>query len=392
MADEQLFMRLFSQHPMADPWVDGGAVVDAFEELVPEWAPRVWGHDDPPRQRYQRDDLPSVWWSGDTFSWKGQRKGKPEAIVRLRDLPETVHTEITVIGEAVSVDPARTVALMRRLVERFGVDYGYVHVVTPADQVDSHPDSAYISPVDGPWMAASAKMLRTGLPNLWWVNVFGPAVVEVLGAARIATAPTQAVEEVADDTWLVQLTNSPLDAVTDPDRFAAVRSAVKAHLGFDAFWDPSAGKAGRYRAAQLPMPGQPPSTATMVVYGPAGFTQKREVRAVWQPFATEKTPGVWRLEGLDSRTLISLVESMPEANRTDQVNAIPTLDRFASLARRHGDLTFSGTLASANGGTEGLTIDTLWVPDDVTDDEIDALADDADDDEKVAGGRALWWD
>lgn len=281
---------------------------------------------------------------------------------------------------------------MRRLVERFGADYGYLHVVTPADQVDSHPDSAYISPVDGPWMTASAKMFRTGLPNLWWANVFGPAVVEVLGSERIATAPAQAVEEVAEGTWLVQLTNSPLDAVTDPDRFAAVRSAVKAHLGFDAFWDPSAGKAGRYRAAQLPMPGRPPSTATLVVYGPAGFTQKRDVRATWEPFATEKDPGVWRLEGLDSRTLISLVESMPEANRTDQVNAIPTLDRFASLARRHGDLTFSGTLASANGGTEGLTIDTLWVPDDVTDDEIDALADDADDDEKVAGGRALWWD
>jgi hypothetical protein len=76
--------------------------------------------------------------------------------------------------------------------------------------------------------------------------VFGPAYTEMLGRARLATAPTARVDELSGECFYVQLTDSTRDVFERWSEVHTVRRAVVEHPGRTVFFDPSAGESRPY--------------------------------------------------------------------------------------------------------------------------------------------------
>ena len=81
--------------------------------------------------------------------------------------------------------------------------------------------------------------LRHWLPALPWATVFGDAYVRMFGMELLMSAPAFKVEKLSDSAVYIQLTPSLFDLEADYQSFHATRLKVQAHLGNEAFFDPS---------------------------------------------------------------------------------------------------------------------------------------------------------
>ncbi len=390
MPTSDLFLTVLSPRALTAA-ADGEAIVDAIDADTPEWFPRQWGYDDALSEPFDRGELEKIW--GDGVMWYGEGKGSGRPLGSFHAAGPRHFSDVSVSSPEALVDGARAAALLRTLAVQTDAVYGFAHRLVAGDLPTTERRSARISH-NGPAMSTNGRFLAsTGLPNVWWANVFGPPVVEVLGAQRIASAPAEVVTRLGDDRWYVQLTASILDNETDPDGFERVRATLKRHLGADAFWDPAKGNAGPYRTIRLPEiePRSSPRPEPMTGLGPAGFTQAPELGRRWEPWSRESRRGVWELRDVPADALGELVAALPEENRSAEVNQIPPLDVFASIAGAVPFARFSGTVVGPGSGTEGVTIDRLWVPADTPGTALAPIEGSADTDERDETGRTLWW-
>lgn len=383
-----LFLRMLSSRPLTEPG-DGKAILDLFDEWAPEWAPHRWGFSEP-FSPADRERMTAVW--GDGIMWYGAGKGQP--LVSFFAASSSVHYSILGVSSPTGlVDGERVAALLRALAARTGAVYGFAHRLVEADLASTEPRSASMARLGPSMYTAGTFLAQSGLPNVWWANIFGLPVVELFGADRIATAPAHLVEPLGKDLWYLQLTDSILDNETDFARVEAARAAVKAHLGADAFFDKAKGRSGPYRTIRLPeLPPRPaPRSYKIDGFGPEGYTQIPQIRARWETWSRQVDSDLWELVDLPADALTELVEVLPPENRKARVNQIPTLNTFARLASRVPVARFSGKVVGPGPGTEGVIIEQVWVPQDIDDPLLDKIASTADDDSRANGGRILWW-
>jgi hypothetical protein len=394
-----LFFELFSAGSLVDAG-EGPIVLDALDRCVPGWSPRSWGFYEPFGQ-FDRDRLESMW-VDDHLMWWGRGADRP--LASLVANPQQPLKHLVINGAAAGADADGVARLLTTLAAPLDTVYGFAHLVVDADAKTSAPGTGRVHPELGPLMNVRAPdLIRRGLPNLWWANVFGPPIVDVVGEERIATAPAHTVTQLGEMLWYLQLTESFLDNQSDPDGFNQVRAKVKAHLGADVFWDPDKGESGPYRPPQLyvpaprpprPMRGTAPATPTVTpaVTVLADVVDRPEVRALWEAWAEQQTAGVWTIRDLPAESFVALTAALPASQRTEEINDRPTLDRLSLIAQAYPFARLSGTLTGAATPSPELSFDRLWLPAGIDDPDLDLLALSADSDESDGAGRTLWWD
>jgi hypothetical protein len=77
------------------------------------------------------------------------------------------------------------------------------------------------------------------IPNVHWLDFFGPPYVEMLGEEKLRTAPCHKIEELQDGGFMLMLTPTPVEAYSREGRMKA--EAVKRHLGEEYFYHPEDG-------------------------------------------------------------------------------------------------------------------------------------------------------
>ncbi len=123
------------------------------------------------------------------------------------------------------------------------------------------------------------------------------------------------------------------------------------------------------------------------------WAQAAGLRVLWEPWVVEAGDGIWQVRGIPSASFLQIFDALPEANREAGFNDAPTLEELAGVARRYPSARFGGSVVGPDGGTEGLSIEYLWVPADALgDDTVTEMRESADEDLAADGGRALWWD
>jgi hypothetical protein len=389
--DPDLFLCLLLTPP-ADQQAFGQRLVEQLDARVPELAPNRWGFGDPSMPP-DRSQLLRVWHSG--IMWDGAGwAGVHGSFFVDRRLP---YAEVQVRSPFGVVEGDRAAELLQGVAAAEGGVYGFVHRLLPSDLATSERQTASITHLGPPMNANVRKLGSSGLPNVWWANVFGPPLVELLGAERIATAPAYAVGELGAGLWYLQLTESILDNETDPEGFEDARARVKAHLGADAFYDPLKGADGAYRVIALPEPA-PRKRRTGGVrrisgFGPAGYLDVDEVKGLWEPWARGTSqPDVWDLLDLPSDALIALAELLADEQLDVEVNQIPPLSLFVQVAREVPDARFSGLVCGPAAGTESLSVEQVWVPDTTVCVTVDQASKSADrDDLDDRGDRTVTW-
>jgi len=94
---------------------------------------------------------------------------------------------------------------------------------------------------------------RRYLPDVFWLQVFGPPYVDLIGKERMLSCPGFRVEEVAENKVLIQLTENITDVEEHFGAFQELREAVKQHLGRDLFFDVEKGRKATYRVPEFVM-------------------------------------------------------------------------------------------------------------------------------------------
>jgi hypothetical protein len=97
-----------------------------------------------------------------------------------------------------------------------------VHVLT-AEEVSRGGQGGTITFEDRartkPILIVTQRELERWIPNIYWVTMLGPSYAAHFGRNRISSSPAHEVEEVAADTFLLQLTPSIEDLRTDFSEF-----------------------------------------------------------------------------------------------------------------------------------------------------------------------------
>ena len=231
---------------------DGKTLMGLLEELIPEWMPGRWGHDEPLRRTYSPELLEEAW--SDELLWKG-RGARVNGSIFKPFGPRIRYGLVKIESDSSELGVTRAIALLERLGVAFDGVYGLLHLVTRRDTKGAAPDSAAYYD-DEPYLFVPEIQLRRWLPDLYWGNLLGPPYLELFGRERIESAPAHTVKHVGPDLYYLQLSERLEDLRDRWDEVAAVRAAVKQHLGANAFWDPTLGEDHPYDvpafAAPLP--------------------------------------------------------------------------------------------------------------------------------------------
>jgi hypothetical protein len=224
---------------------DARALLRLLCQSVPELAPEYYGNFEPLTERFNPADLENALkaWKY-PFLWK-RRRPRSEGSVWMEN--PNMHTSIYILTQSHSVDLSKLCAFLQASVLLLGADFGYLHLVTEAESASPNAHDMLTPFCPG----LTTHELRKHLPNLCWATVFGPPYVELFGRERILSAPASIVEEFAQNTICIQLSESLLDLQSKYDEVNAVRQAVKKHLNCDAFFDPAADSGRKYRVPEF---------------------------------------------------------------------------------------------------------------------------------------------
>lgn len=249
----------------------------ALAKHLPAHLPTRYGSAEPLTKIYEQDRLGAIlkeW--GKAYFMTSNAEG---ALIQVGfGAPKSAkprHTSIALSFRAKGEQEAAGVTgFIHEISEAFRADYAMAHILTETELRERmaekllRPTSPPEPPVeqiveqmrDAAKRKGFAPVLQgleiTGLgthrlvkylPDLYWLNVFGPPYVEVFGPDKLRSAPVAAVAELPYGGVSLQLTSPLADNAQAWSKFAAVRAKCKSHLNSNVFFDPAATLQHSYR-------------------------------------------------------------------------------------------------------------------------------------------------
>ena len=238
VADESWVIELLSDRRIDDPET-GRALLSSLFEVMPEFRIVLFG-DIEPEQVWSDEllnDLGAVWPPVyQDFSFEATR-GVVGSFVSIQG--NHIHSVILLRGSYDGPEDLEAIALIKRIADLVGVEFGLVHRFSRSELVRAWRSGCITSPHDdASHFLLTSHHLRRGLPDLYWATLFGLRYVEMLGVDHLLGTPAQSVELLPGGEVLVVLTDSSDAVVANAAAFSTVREVAIDYLGRDAFFDP----------------------------------------------------------------------------------------------------------------------------------------------------------
>jgi hypothetical protein len=176
-----------------------------------------------PRLRWA---LPSRVWAGHGGIW--------------HQLPGNhIHSIVQLDAPGADPDDDRALRFLTTLADRVGCDFGLIHRFDHAEAHRATGNGTMTGAGRGkPLFMVTSHDLKRGIPDIYWMTLFGRRYVDMFGRERLRTAPAAKAELLPDGSALLQASLRSGDVVAPGGSFAAVRQRIIEHLGRDAFYDP----------------------------------------------------------------------------------------------------------------------------------------------------------
>jgi len=234
---------LFAGLTTADPLTDVESARLIFAGLdahAPAALPDRWGYFEPLTERWTDATLTQESWLDEAITWRTRRAADAEGWVSpVSRFGKQPRGNVGLSADRQRVDPLGIQTWLRSLAGPLRADYGYLHIASEPDVVTGRRAPGSITEAEEGFhlMQSAATISQAGIAELLWGTVFGPAYVALIGADPIRSAPAAQVEEIATDTYWLQITDKATDPLEDWAAFDTARQAVKKHLGARLFWD-----------------------------------------------------------------------------------------------------------------------------------------------------------
>ncbi len=199
-------------------------------------APESFGYCEPIRERFDVRKIPIIigGWS-QQFLWKKRSRPSIEGSAWSDWSDWPIHSSVVLWTTAYSDQQEAIQRFVTTGAELLKADFAYLHIVGEDDLVRGETNGTISS---GLILVSTHKLIRY-IPDLYWLTVFGSPYVEGFGRERLLSAPAHRVTELEYGGIMLQLSESPMDFVTDPVRLATIRRDVKQYLNPNAFFDES---------------------------------------------------------------------------------------------------------------------------------------------------------
>jgi hypothetical protein len=223
----------------------GRDLLNLILDTCPTVAPELYGNYEPLEARFDPSDVQGV-----LSSWKRPflwRRHRPMAEGNVWMGDPGIHEAVYISGSVQATELCTIENLFRKLAASLTADFGYLHCVTPMELSADHLDESVLPFTQG----VTTYQLRKWLPNLCWAMALGSPYVRLFGKERLLSSPARVVLELAPDIIYIQLSETLLDLSANYEGVAKVREAVKAHLDFNAFFDPLLGIDGDYNTPEF---------------------------------------------------------------------------------------------------------------------------------------------
>jgi hypothetical protein len=257
----------------------GRELLRAMLKHFPTHIPQFFGDTEPLRNRFRLDSVDTALgcWGGQFFILKQEKpKVLMQASFASSTSPRPRHSSITFFDFQLldSSDLSTLAAFVKELAQTFHADYAMAHIFSQ-NELEDWLARRLETPTSWPAPPASqivdrlrAKVSREGyakvlwgveclklqtanlqrcLPNLYWLNVFGPPYVAMFGSKRLMEVPAESVETLAYGGTAIQLTNDLKDSKEGWGFFQAVRTKCRNHLDSNAFCDSALDRGHRYQ-------------------------------------------------------------------------------------------------------------------------------------------------
>lgn len=216
-------------------------VFDALAANAPAASPHRWGYFEPLTETWTGDTLTPQSWLAENVTWRPRQAAAAEGWVNpVNRFSKSPRGTVGLAADRRAIDPAGLQEWLRALAGPLRADYGYLHVASDPDAVTGRRAPGALTADDDAGFSlyqSAATIAQAGIAELMWGTVLGPAYVALIGAEQIRTAPAARVEEIAPDTWWLQITAAATDPLEDWAAFDAARRAVKEHLGRRLFFE-----------------------------------------------------------------------------------------------------------------------------------------------------------
>lgn len=215
-------------------------ILRAWLDLAPELFPNRYAVDGAPRTRLEPARLEGALSDLGGRAWDMRRTGQPTVNASISH-GLYHHGGLDVDGEGdSSVGASLRRVLLDAWCEILRPDYAVLHPLTRPEVEEAlaaaRPDVGIerFEPLRTALSPGGTRPLQLGLKSIYWVNVFGPAYVDLIGRSVLESAPAELIESHPERVVL-QATSEPPTDDTYP-AFKRRRDAIRAHLGEVYFW------------------------------------------------------------------------------------------------------------------------------------------------------------
>jgi hypothetical protein len=257
----------------------GRELLRALQKYFPTHTPQFFGDTEPLRNHFRPDSADAALgcWGRQFFILKREKpKVLMQASFASSTSPRPRHSSISFFDFQL-LDPAQLSTLttfVKELAQTFHADYAMAHILSQNELEDwlarrletptSRPAPPASQIVDRLrtrisregyakvlWGVECLKLqtvnLQRCLPNLYWLNVFGPPYAAMFGRQHLLETPAASVETLAYGGTAIQLTNDLKDSKEGWESFEAVRLKCRNHLDSNAFCDSTPGRDHAYQ-------------------------------------------------------------------------------------------------------------------------------------------------
>jgi hypothetical protein len=222
---------------------DGKLLLEMWRKYLPMLLPDKFGNWEPIDRPFDARNVEAALdaWKWPFLAVKNNPSVRANVWMR-KDANQHLHSSWTFDLDPTAASQEDLLAFLKEACLAVKADFAYLHLLTRLE-LEQGRQSRMVHALDRKaskfHFAIYSKDLQQRIPDLLWATVLGSPYSEMFGRDRLSPTPAYISEPLSNEMVLLQMTPRLSDIEDRSDLFSESRGSVKAHLGQEAFFQPS---------------------------------------------------------------------------------------------------------------------------------------------------------
>ncbi|HYV12690.1 MAG TPA: hypothetical protein VE980_17445 [Pyrinomonadaceae bacterium] len=214
---------------------EGKQFLEKWVALAPQYAPERYGGYEPVRSLFDPENIDAAVSDWDFSFLFTRRKPRMRGTIFMGDNRGTTHGWIKIAFEYKPDLFSLLKQFFMEICTGFEAEFACMQLM-PGKEED---------------LRITTHRLRQGIPDLYWLTLFGKPYVKLFGRERILSSPNAIIEEPKPGMFSIQLSEDISAVATNSDELFQIAQRIKQHLNNNAFFDIELGRDYAYNIPEF---------------------------------------------------------------------------------------------------------------------------------------------